>query len=86
MLNYELLPGHIREGVKRYIEKGIEPGSFLTAIICNDLKESFGRADETNRARMFDIVGFFYNEAPSRCWGSQETMNRWMNKFKSWPR
>ena len=79
---YERIPEHLRGGMQRYIEKGIEPGDFLTAVICNDLKESFARADDTNRERMFDIVCFIYNEAPSLCWGSREKMNAWIKAKK----
>lgn len=31
------VPAHTRGGIVRYIDEGIPPGSFLTAIICNDL-------------------------------------------------
>jgi len=27
---------------------------------------------------MADIVKFFYNEAPSACWGSLEKMEKWI--------
>ena len=37
-------------------------------------------ADETNRARMFDIVKWFYNEAPMESWGSRERMAGWMHR------
>ena len=77
MINYEKLPELLRGGMQRYIEKGIIPGDFLQAVICNDLKESFGRADEGNIARMFDIVSFFYNEVPHHIWGSKERMTAW---------
>lgn len=76
-INYDDLPPHIRGGVKRYIEDGILPGDFLQAVICNNLKESFMHADEINTQRMWDIVSFFYNEAPMNCWGSQERMVQW---------
>ncbi|HEC66848.1 MAG TPA: hypothetical protein ENI23_16355 [bacterium] len=76
--NYKKLPEHIRDSVQRYIEQGAPPGDFLTAVIRNDLKESFGRADDINIARMFDIVDFFYNEAPLECWGSPEEMEKWI--------
>ena len=78
--DYSKLPSHIQGGVKRYIENGVKPGDFLTAVICNDLKESFGRADKTNIERMFDIVSFFYNEAPGGCWGSKGRMKDWMKR------
>jgi len=69
-------------GMQRYIEKGIAPGDFLTAVICNDLTESFARADDINRGIMFDIVCFMYNEAPSLCWGSREIMDAWIKVKK----
>jgi len=66
--NYTKLPEHISDGVQRYIEQGVIPESFLQAVIQNNLRESFARADKINIARMFDIVSFFYNEAPFNCW------------------
>jgi hypothetical protein len=77
-IDYSKLPEHIQEGVKRYIEHGILPGNFLQAVICNDLKESFLLADDINIKRMFDIVHFFYNQAPSLCWGSYKEMEKWL--------
>jgi hypothetical protein len=77
ILNYKLLPEGLRGGAKRYIEEHIPPGDFLQAVICNKLKESFMCADENNTKRMWDIVNFFYNEAPGACWGSEEKMRAW---------
>ena len=82
MIDYTLLPPHMREAAKRYIERGARPGHFRTAVICNNLSEAMGRADDTNRDRLFDIVSFFYNEAPSPCWGSPEKMKAWMEAMK----
>lgn len=82
-INYDLLPEHIRNGARLYIERGISPGGFLQAVICNDLKESIARADGINIYRMFDIVSFFYNEAPSGCWGSREKMETWIAHYRN---
>ena len=82
-MKYNLLPEHIRRGVKNYIERGIIPGDFLQAVICNNLKESFNRADDINITRMLDIVDFFYNEAPFLCWGSEEKMYKWIERHRS---
>jgi len=68
--------------IKRYIEHGLEPGGFLTAVICNDLRESVGRADEENMRNLPAFVAYFYNEAPSTCWGSHEKMVAWMNGMR----
>lgn len=72
------IPGYMMGGLKRYIENHIPPGDFLTAIICNDLFEAVGRADDVNAANIPAYVGYFYNEAPSACWGSKEKMKAWV--------
>lgn len=77
MLNYEKFPTHVVDGVRRYIERGTPPGSFLTAVICNNLKEACGRADEQNQRNLVEIVKWFHNEAPAGCWGSEEAMRNW---------
>ena len=43
---------HMMEGIMRYIDHGINPGDFLTAVICNDLKGACGWMEEkkTNRS------------------------------------
>lgn len=80
--NYDLLPEHMRGSMKRYLEQRIEPGSFLTAVLENNLSESFARADHINRERLFDIVGFLYNEAPRTSWGSPNKVTDWINQGK----
>lgn len=77
-INWHLLPEHLRPGAIRYIEGGIKPGSFLTAVICNDLQMAVGHADEASLAALPEIVRFFYNELPGNCWGSKKIMKAWM--------
>ena len=75
---YKLLPEHGREPMKLYIEKGIEPGSFLTAVLSNNLIESFGRADSINSERIRDYCQFLYQHAPRDCWGSLKRIDEWI--------
>lgn len=77
-LSYDLLPTHIQGAAQRYVELGIPPGSFLTAVFQNQLVDAFARADLENRERMFDIASWVHNYAPLGCWGSKETMENWM--------
>ena len=77
-IDYSKLPEHMRDGFRRYIEKGIPGGHFMTAVLSNDLMGAFGRADDINRARMFDICAFLHNEAPRGCFGSPEHVNDWI--------
>ena len=73
---------HTKAGIDRYVQHGIIPGDFLRAVLSNDLKESFGRADLENRRDMFEIVQYLYNNVPSVCWGSPEKVASWI-EFKS---
>lgn len=78
--NWNLVPEHIRDGIRLYVERGIPPGSFLQAVICNDLREACGRADDINRSRLFQIVQFFYLDTPSGCWGSSKHYSDWIKR------
>ena len=76
------LPDHMKNGMQMYLEHGIEPGSFLYAVLCNDLKGALSRADHINAAHLGNIVSYCYNEIPSDAWGSPEKVNRWLSKFR----
>lgn len=76
------IPQRMMPGIRRYIEQGIEPGGFLTAVICNDLKEAVGRADDENLRNLPAFVSYFYNDVPSTCWGSPERFSAWLARFE----
>lgn len=71
------LPERFAGGVKRFIEQGITPGSFLTAVLENDLKETFAKADTVAIRELPGIVAWLYSYAPADCWGSQENVHAW---------
>ena len=75
-----VIPDYMMDGLRMYIDHGVEPGSFLTAVICNDLSDACGRADETNLRNLPAFVAYLYNEAPSPCWGSRAKMDAWMER------
>ena len=77
-INYNNLPLHMQDGARLYVEHGVPPGPFLTALICDDLYEAFGRADDINESRIQDWARFFHNDAPSTCWGSPAKMAAWI--------
>ena len=80
MLNYDTMPNNLGDSIKRYIEKRIEPGRFLHAVLRNDLQKSFGYADSTNRYLLFEIVQWLYNEMPGETWGSKETVANYLRE------
>jgi hypothetical protein len=75
---FERVPVHMREGLRLYVDEHIEPGSFLRAVLENNLSLSFQRADSINRYALFDIVSYLYNWCPMDCWGSPERVEKWL--------
>lgn len=77
-IDYSTLPEHMQDGMRLYIESGINPGSFLRAVLENNLMEALGRADHINRHALFEYGSFLYNEAPPNCFGSPENVAAWI--------
>jgi hypothetical protein len=74
------IPDHCKEGLRAYIEKGEPVGSFLSALLSNDLKRTYEKADDTNIGRVKNYLMFLYNEAPSECWGSPDKYAGWQQR------
>lgn len=72
------LPALMVGGVMRYIMDGITPGSFLLAVVSNDLREACARADPDNAARLVDYVFFLHNYAPPQCFGNPDRACDWI--------
>ena len=77
------VPEHLHGGLMRYLVHHLQPGHFLTAVLSNDLREAMGRADETSRAGLFEIVSFLYNNAPAAAWGNLERVEDWLVEGQS---
>ena len=73
-----MIPKGTLDGIKRYVEDRIPPGDFLTAVLENNLRESFNQADEENRKALFEIVCHCYNALPFICWGSPGKVKNWL--------
>lgn len=82
-MNYSKIRPEIIESIRAYADDGRPTGGFLKAVLSNDLKEAFGRADDGNRETMFEIVSYCYNEIPSSCWGTPEAVTEWMEKKRT---
>lgn len=76
MLDYSTLKEDLQGGMQRYVEHRISPGSFLRAVLANDLKGALGQADIYNRVALFEIVSWCYNELPTNLWGSEENVHK----------
>jgi hypothetical protein len=69
------------DAIKRYTDNKVQPGEFLTHIICNDpIRDCIESADSQNMANLPAFLAYFVNEAPSQCWGSREKMEAWLSE------
>ena len=75
------IPGYMHGAIVRYYEEGIPPGDFLTALINNDLRETFLRADDTNAQCVKSYVTWFFNQAPAGSWGHATAVENWVKQF-----
>jgi hypothetical protein len=78
MTNYDTLPDYMQEGMKRYIEDGIKPGSFMYHILCNDFPRAIRSSDRANKHNLLVYAEWLINEAPGECWGSVDNVRYWM--------
>ena len=76
------IPERMMPAIDRYITQGISPGTFLTAVICNNLHDALSRADDENLQNLPAFVAYFYNNAPAPCWGSPAKMKKWITDRK----
>lgn len=72
------VPMHTQATLDRYINHGLRPGSFLEAVLSNDLFRAVGAADLANTLALTEIVKWLYNRAPIGCHGSEEKVHYWI--------
>lgn len=77
-VKWALIPAHMREGIRAYVEDRRLVGEFLTALLSNNLMRAARHADDENRAALADWAGFLYEYIPSDCWGSPEIVAAWL--------
>lgn len=70
----------MQDAFQRYFDHGFEPGSFGTAVLCNDLASAVMAADHWNKTRLYGTVQWLYDHAPRGSWGSPEIVRDWLAK------
>lgn len=73
------IPLHTEEGLKRYAVDRLPTGSFLQAVLSNDLKGAVVQADDMNQRALQNIVIWVMNVLPSQAQGSREKYLAWLN-------
>ena len=77
------VPEHDIDGLYMYVVHGVPLGSFLEAVVSNNLRDAFSMADHINQQFLKEIVSFLYNEFPSASWGSRERYEGWIKTKKA---
>jgi len=65
--------------MENYLMHGFHPGSFLMAVLKNDLAAAVVRADTTNFANLGNIVKWMVYHAPIDSWGDHRRVTAWIN-------
>ena len=68
------LPYYMADGAWFYFHERIPGGSFLNAVLENDLAKATMCADGTNINLLPQYIRFLYSHAPADAWGSKENV------------
>lgn len=75
-----LLPALTRQAINNYLDHGLRPGSFLRAVLENDLHTAIARADADNREALGHIVAWVCKWAPYESFGNPVNVDKWLTK------
>ena len=78
--NYELIPERMKEVIRLYVDRGIQPGGFITAFLSNDLMLACALADDYNKHNLWELACLVHNEVPKAAWGSEEAVREWIDR------
>ena len=67
-----------KDSIDRYVQFGLPPGGFVTAVLENDLFGAMNRADLDNRENLFWVCEYVYNKIPMQAWGTPKKVGAWM--------
>src|SRR5678815_4010117 len=79
LLNVFAVPDYLHDGLLRYVLERIPTGSFLRAVLENDLADACSRAaDPLTAISLHRIIAWLRVAAPEECWGSRERVAAWL--------
>ena len=77
-----MIPEYTQNQIQDYVDKRYPSGSFLYAVLTNNLIDAVTKADDTNIHCLRSIVLYIYNNTPGICWGNREKVEEWINPTK----
>lgn len=73
----------LQDSIDEYVSARTPVGGFLTALLTNNLTETFARGDSRNQEFIREYVEHLYWCVPSTCWGSEEKVAVWLRGDQS---
>lgn len=74
------IPNEIEQALIRYRDYKIKTGSFLNAVLSNDLLHACETADIFNRHSLYEVMRWIVTNMPSGSYGSPEAVKDWLSK------
>lgn len=72
------VPEHLIDGLVLYVTHGYRPGSFLSAVLANDLMGAINNADPESAAGLVvALCRFITHAVPAECHGSRAYVAAW---------
>lgn len=72
-----VVPTHLQQRLRRWVEEGIRPGGFLSAVLANDLMAAASRGDELSLVGLPVLCRFLREHAPEGSFGSPRVVENW---------
>lgn len=69
-----------KQTIDNYVQYGLIPGGFVTAVLSNDLMEAVGRADSENRRDLYEICQYVRDTVPIDGRGSVQKVSSWLKR------
>jgi hypothetical protein len=82
MTEVNLIPEKIMRALVRHTVLGEATGSFVFAVLRNDLKDTFRMGSEEALEALPQILAWLYWHAPSESYGSAQAVAEWRLKMK----
>lgn len=80
---YDIIPDSVLQEINSFVLKGTPTGSFVSAVLRNDLKLAIGTGGPSALAAIRKVVSYMYNRVPSMCYGDAESIQSWRERICS---
>lgn len=77
------VPARIRKAIDDYVDHGLRPGDCLVAVLSNDMRAAFARADAEYVVAMPAIMMHLNSSVPVACWGTPDAVHAWIRRPRS---